>query len=59
MSAVRFVRRELLRVAGVEEGAWTTVPVQGSGTFAVEAVLQTAVPKTNNQKKVRGERIGN
>ena len=26
---------------------WTTVPMQGSGTFAVEAVLQTVTPRKN------------
>ena len=30
---------------GVDENTWTTVPMQGSGTFSVEAVFQTAIPK--------------
>ena len=30
---------------GVDEELWTTVPMQGSGTFSVEAVFQTAIPK--------------
>ena len=45
IQAVKAVRSGLLKVAGVGEGDWTVVPMQGSGTFSVEAVFQTAVPK--------------
>jgi len=34
-----------LNVAGVSSSEWTTVLMQGSGTFAVEAVLQTSSPR--------------
>lgn len=40
----RQVREMLLRVAKVE-GSHVAVPLQGSGTFAVEAMLGTMVPK--------------
>ncbi|WP_118179325.1 2-aminoethylphosphonate--pyruvate transaminase [Paraburkholderia phosphatilytica] len=39
-------RSVLTRLAGIANGAgdWVTVPMQGSGTFAVEAMLTTFVP---------------
>ena len=33
-------------MAGVSEPDWTAVLMQGSGTFAVEAVLQTSSPRS-------------
>lgn len=45
MGVVRAVRRGLLEVAGVsQEGGYEAVLMQGSGTFAVEAVLTCAAP---------------
>src|SRR5262245_61800795 len=39
------IRDRLLRLAGVNRASgWETVLLQGSGTFGVEAVLQTCVP---------------
>lgn len=39
------VRERLLKLAGVSrESGWEAVPLQGSGTFGVEAVFQTCVP---------------
>lgn len=38
------LRRRLLAVAGVDPG-FTCVPLQGSGTFAVEAAIGTLVPR--------------
>jgi 2-aminoethylphosphonate-pyruvate transaminase len=45
LAVVREIRRELLAVGGVEEPDYTAIPIQGSGTFAVEAMLGTAVPR--------------
>ena len=39
----------LLKVANVDPEVWTTVPMQGSGTFSVEAVVQTATPRNNGK----------
>lgn len=39
------IRRDLLRLAHVSEGEYTTVLMQGSGTFGVESVLTSAVGK--------------
>ena len=36
------------------EEAFTCVPIQGSGTFAVEAVFQTAVPRHNSKVQFSG-----
>jgi 2-aminoethylphosphonate-pyruvate transaminase len=45
MDVVREVRHRLLAVAGVaREGGYDAVPVQGSGTFGVEAALTCAAP---------------
>jgi 2-aminoethylphosphonate-pyruvate transaminase len=38
------VRRELLAIAGVTSSDYVVIPVQGSGTFAVEAMLTSFVP---------------
>ncbi len=44
-AVVAEVRERLLKLAGVSrEGGWEAVLLQGSGTFGVEAVLQTCVP---------------
>ena len=39
------IRRRLLAIVGGEAAAMTCVPIQGSGTFAVEAASQTLVPR--------------
>ena len=49
--ATKYVRDELLKVAQVDSEDWICVPMQGSGSFAVEAVLQTAVPRQNGKVK--------
>ncbi len=42
---VKRIRQRLLAVAGVSEAmGWEAIPLQGSGTFAVEAVFATCVP---------------
>jgi aspartate aminotransferase-like enzyme len=39
--------------AGLSPKEWTSVPLQGSGTFAVEAVVNTCMPRLNQQKVIR------
>ena len=39
------MNRQLLAMAGADDGAWACVPMQGSGSFAVEAMLGTLVPR--------------
>jgi 2-aminoethylphosphonate-pyruvate transaminase len=46
-AVVAEVRTELLRVAGVTKASgWEAILLQGSGTYGVEAVFQTSVPRT-------------
>jgi len=42
---VRTIRSRLLGIAGVSPEEYTTVLLQGSGTYAVEAVLTTTTPR--------------
>jgi len=44
-AVINDVRQGLLDVAGVSSKEWTTIPIQGSGTFAIESVLCSAVDK--------------
>jgi len=44
IALVAEVRGELLRVAGLDEGDWDVVPMQGSGTFGLEAVAASTTP---------------
>ncbi len=39
------MNRRLLAMAGATRDAWTCVPMQGSGSFAVEAMLGSLVPR--------------
>ncbi|KAL4238713.1 hypothetical protein ACF0H5_003420 [Mactra antiquata] len=60
---VKDIRKKLVNVAGVSGAEFTAVPMQGSGTFAVEAVFQTALPRTNAKVLVfengaYGKRLG-
>lgn len=41
---VRDVRRRLVHLAGADDATYTTIPMQGSGTFGVEGVLSSVVP---------------
>lgn len=39
------IRRELLELAHVNETEYTTVLMQGSGTFGVESVISSTIPE--------------
>ena len=45
IETVRDIRRRLLGLASVDPGAFTTVLMQGSGTFAIESVVGSALPR--------------
>nr|KAG5712900.1 hypothetical protein BaRGS_007497 [Batillaria attramentaria] len=49
INIVKLIRSRLVQVAGVSEDTFTCVPIQGSGTFAVEAVIQTGVPRSGGK----------
>jgi 2-aminoethylphosphonate-pyruvate transaminase len=44
IAAVRDVRARLVAMAGDPTGAFAAIPMQGSGTFSIEAVLASAFP---------------
>lgn len=45
IQCVKYIRQKLLDIAGVDNKTWTAIPIQGSGTFAVDAVFQTFCPR--------------
>src|SRR6202522_1551353 len=46
IAAVRDIRERLLRIGGAAPGGgYECVPMQGSGTFAIEAVISSAIPR--------------
>lgn len=60
---VKSIRSKLVQIAGVSESTFTAVPMQGSGTFAVESVFQTATPRSGGKVLVfengaYGKRLG-
>jgi len=46
LSVVGEIRRRLLELGHVADGSYEAVLMQGSGTFAVEAVLSSAIPSS-------------
>jgi len=42
---VRRIRHRLLQIGGVDDGSYEAVLMQGSGTFAVESVLSSIIPR--------------
>jgi 2-aminoethylphosphonate-pyruvate transaminase len=42
---IRRIRRRLLQIGGVDNGMYEAVLMQGSGTFAVESVISSVVPR--------------
>ncbi|XP_014667500.1 PREDICTED: 2-aminoethylphosphonate--pyruvate transaminase-like isoform X2 [Priapulus caudatus] len=45
IETVKYIREKLLDVAGVDPSQYTCVPLQGSGTYALEAVISSTVPR--------------
>lgn len=46
IAIVRGIREKLLSISGAGPGTYEAIPMQGSGTFGIEAVLSSCVPKT-------------
>ncbi|HNR34359.1 MAG TPA: 2-aminoethylphosphonate--pyruvate transaminase [Candidatus Hydrogenedentes bacterium] len=44
IATVRAIRERLVALAGAKPGEYEAIPLQGSGTYAVEAVLTSTVP---------------
>lgn len=49
MATIKEIRTKILDIAGISREEFTMVPMQGSGTFAIEAVIMTMVPKENGK----------
>ncbi|SPE62765.1 2-aminoethylphosphonate--pyruvate transaminase [Verrucomicrobia bacterium] len=59
-SLVANLRQQLLKLAGVsQEAGWEVVLLQGSGTFGMEAVFQTCVPRTGKVAVLANGAYGN
>lgn len=46
IAIVRVIREKLVSIAGTAPGAYEAIPMQGSGTFGIEAVLSSCIPET-------------
>lgn len=42
---IRKIRRGLLQIGGVDDGTYEAVLMQGSGTFAIESVISSVIPR--------------
>lgn len=42
---IKNIRSKLVHIAGVSDSVFTAVPMQGSGTFAIESVFQSTTPR--------------
>jgi len=45
INVIKEVRSGVLKLAGVSEQEFTMIPIQGSGTFGIEAVISSVVPR--------------
>ena len=49
MDIVKYIRRKVLEVAKISAEDFTMIPMQGSGTFAIEASIMTLLPRTGSK----------
>ncbi|XP_067681881.1 2-aminoethylphosphonate--pyruvate transaminase-like [Haliotis asinina] len=49
INVVKKIRADLLSIAEVAPADFTSILLQGSGTFAVESIFQTSVPRTGGK----------
>eukprot|EP00735_Rhodelphis_limneticus_P008788 TRINITY_DN2273_c0_g1::TRINITY_DN2273_c0_g1_i1::g.6916::m.6916 TRINITY_DN2273_c0_g1::TRINITY_DN2273_c0_g1_i1::g.6916 ORF type:complete len:405 (+),score=160.95,sp/Q8D3M4/PHNW_VIBVU/48.04/4e-115,Aminotran_5/PF00266.14/2.7e-26,Aminotran_1_2/PF00155.16/0.00042 TRINITY_DN2273_c0_g1_i1:47-1216(+) len=52
ITIAREIREKLLKIADVCSEQYTTIPIQGSGTYAVEAVISSSVPRKDGKMLV-------
>lgn len=45
VTIIKEIRAGVLKLAGVDPSEFTMIPVQGSGTFGIEGVISTVVPR--------------
>ena len=48
MKSIDYIRNKLLDIAGLSSTEYTTIIMQGSGTFGNEACIQTITPRDNS-----------
>jgi 2-aminoethylphosphonate-pyruvate transaminase len=48
IAIVRGIRRDLLSLCGPGAGGYEAIPMQGSGTFAIESVISSALPRNGS-----------
>lgn len=58
-SLTQHIRGELLKIANVNESKYTTILQQGSGSFVVESVLQTALSRDDHILIISNGEYGN
>lgn len=49
MDSIKHIRSRLLDLANIPKDVFAMIPMQGSGTFSIEAVIMTMVPKTGGK----------
>eukprot|EP00047_Mylnosiga_fluctuans_P002180 m.223510 g.223510 ORF g.223510 m.223510 type:complete len:395 (-) comp10933_c0_seq1:44-1228(-) len=49
VNTVKSIRSELVKIGNLPAAEYTAIPMQGSGTFAVESVITTFVPRSNGK----------
>jgi len=45
VGVIRDIRQRLLRLGGIDDGTYEAVLMQGSGTFAIESVISSVIPR--------------
>jgi len=49
MDTIKHIRTRVLEVANISTDTYTMVPMQGSGTFAIEGTIQTMMPRSGGK----------
>ncbi|XP_065835136.1 2-aminoethylphosphonate--pyruvate transaminase-like [Oscarella lobularis] len=57
VATIRFVRDRIVELARLPSSVYTCVPVQGSGTYALESVLTTGLPRSREECHVTMPRV--
>lgn len=58
MNCVKQIRQKLVEIAGVSPSDYSAIPVQGSGTYSVEAVLTSTTPRDGKVLIIEGGAYG-
>ncbi|MBI4509931.1 MAG: 2-aminoethylphosphonate--pyruvate transaminase [Deltaproteobacteria bacterium] len=58
IESIKDIRRRLLQIGGVTPSEYTAIPMQGSGTFGLEAVVSSVMPADGKLLVVRNGAYG-